>query len=82
MLYFFIIWLLISAGIIAIYYISGMSANAAVVVGAVLSILGTSLILFSASNAETSDRNVLPLWYISTFNAVSGLPLYIFSLHL
>ena len=55
----FFIWLIISFGIVICHFFLSFGANDAVFVGSFLSIIGTILILFSASNSEEHEKKVL-----------------------
>jgi hypothetical protein len=56
---FLLLWSVLSVGIVILDIARGIPANTAVFVGSMLSIVGTSFILFSASQADKQERNVM-----------------------
>lgn len=78
----FIIWFIISCGIIALNTLVPFGANDAVFVGSLLSLIGTVLILFSASNSDEHERKVTVHSFPFLNCCSPGFPVYFLSHHL
>lgn len=77
----FIIWFIISCGIIALNTLIKFGANDAVFVGSLLSLIGTILILFSASNSDDHERKVTAICYCLMYFP-TGISIHFLSYHL